>query len=261
MAVNQASPIKPAFEIKGGNFTALVMHLASPDPESIQALIQSQLGIRPGFFNQDPLVIDFAQISQDAVVDLARIRDALLQYSLSLVGVVNASDQQIAAAAELGLGLFQAPSREIRPRKSDPETGQASATAIQEDPPAESSPEPEVSIDPEPRVPTRVHTAPVRAGQQVYAKGGDLIVLGAVSAGAEVIADGNIHVYGPLRGRALAGAKGDTSARIFIRFMEAEIVSVAGTYKVIDADMVRQWKGKSLQVFLNGEQLEIEPLA
>ena len=88
-----------------------------------------------------------------------------------------------------------------------------------------------------------------------------MIVLGAVSAGAEVIADGNIHVYGPLRGRALAGAKGDTSARIFIRFMEAEIVSVAGTYKVIDADMVRQWKGKSLQVFLNGEQLEIEPLA
>ena len=107
MAVNQASPIKPAFEIKGGNFTALVMHLASPHPESIQALIHDQLGIRPGFFNHDPLVIDFAQIPQDAMVDLAPIRDALLQYSLSLVGVVNASDQQIAAAADLGLGLFQ----------------------------------------------------------------------------------------------------------------------------------------------------------
>ena len=101
----------------------------------------------------------------------------------------------------------------------------------------------------------------MRAGQQVYAKGGDLIVLGAVSAGAEVIADGNIHVYGPLRGRALAGAQGDTSSRIFIRMMEAEIVSVAGTYKVIDNDMLRHWQGKSLQVFLNGEQLEIEPLA
>ena len=258
MAVNQASFIKPAFEIKGGNLTALVMHLASHDPESIQALIRDQLGIRPGFFNHDPLVIDFAQIPQEATVDLAPIRDALLQYSLSLVGVVNASDQQIAAAAELGLGLFQAPSREIRPRKSDPEPEQAPAAAVQE--PA-SAPEPEVRADTEPRLPTKVHTSPVRAGQQVYAKGGDLIVLGAVSAGAEVIADGNIHVYGPLRGRALAGARGDTSARIFIRFMEAEIVSVAGTYKVIDADMVRHWHGKSLQVFLNGEQLEIEPLA
>ena len=260
MAVNQASPIKPAFEIKGGNLTALVMHLASHDPESIQALIRDQLGSRPGFFNHDPLVIDFAQIPQDAMVDLAPIRDALLQYNLSLVGVVNASDQQIAAAAELGLGLFQAPSREIRPRKSDPEPEQASA-AIPKHASAASSSELGASIDPEPRLPTKVHTSPVRAGQQVYAKGGDLIVLGAVSAGAEVIADGNIHVYGPLRGRALAGAKGDTSARIFIRFMEAEIVSVAGTYKVIDADMVRQWKGKSLQVFLDGEQLEIEPLA
>ena len=260
MAVNQASPIKPAFEIKGGNLTALVMHLASHDPESIQALIRDQLGIRPGFFNHDPLVMDFAQIPQDALVDLAPIREALLQYSLSLVGVVNASDQQIAAAAELGLGLFQAPSREIRPRKSDPEPEQAPA-AIPEPASAESSPAPEALLDPEPRAPTKVHTAPVRAGQQVYAKGGDLIVLGAVSAGAEVIADGNIHVYGPLRGRALAGAQGDTSARIFIRFMEAEIVSVAGTYKVIDADMVRHWHGKSLQVFLNGEQLEIEPLA
>lgn len=260
MAVNQALP-KPAFEIKGGNFTALVMHLASNDPESIQALIHDQLGAHPGFFNHDPLVIDFAESPQDAIVDLAWIQDVLLQYRLSLVGIVNASDEQLAAAAELGLGLFQAPSREIRARKSDPKPEQPPAPAIEEQAAAELTREPEVLIVPEPRVLTRIHTSPVRAGQQVYAKGGDLVVLGAVSPGAEVIADGNIHVYGPLRGRALAGATGDTSARIFIRFMEAEIVSIAGTFKVIDADMVRHWQGKSLQVFLNGEQLEIEPLA
>lgn len=260
MAVNHALPIKPAFEIKGGNFTALVMYLASHDSESIQALIHKQLGIHPGFFNHDPLVMDLAELPPDAFVDLALIRDVLLQYRLSLVGVVNASEQQLAAAAELGLGIFQAPSRDIRPAKSNPAPEQPSTPAIQEKA-AESSHKPEVSIVPEPRVPTRIHTSPVRAGQQVYAKGGDLIVLGAVSAGAEVIADGNIHIYGPLRGRALAGAKGDTSSRIFIRIMEAEIVSVAGTYKVIDADMVRHWQGKYLQVFINGEQLEIEPLA
>lgn len=253
MAVNQALPVKPAFEIKGGNVTVLVLHLASHDPESIQALIHKQLGMHPGFFNHDPLVIDFAELPPDAIVDLGPIRDALLQYRLSLVGLVNASDEQIAAAAELGLGLFQGSSREVRPARSDPPAIQETA--------AEPSPEPVISTVPEPRVPTRIHTSPVRAGQQVYAKGGDLIVLGAVSAGAEVIADGNIHVYGSLRGRALAGAKGDTNSRIFIRIMEAEIVSVAGTYKVIDADMVRHWQGKYLQVFINGEQLEIEPLA
>ena len=261
MAVNQALPIKPVFEIKGGNFTALVMHLASLDPEAIQALIHTQFGIHPGLFNHDPLVMDFAQLPQDAIVDLTQVRDTLLQHSLSLVGIVNASDEQIAAAAELGLGLFQAASREIRPRTSDPEPVQLSAPAIQEKAATESSHEPKDLVVQEPRVPTRIHSSPVRAGQQVYAKGGDLIVLGAVSAGAEVIADGNIHVYGPLRGRALAGAQGDTSSRIFIRMMEAEIVSVAGTYKVIDNDMLRHWQGKSLQVFLNGEQLEIEPLA
>ena len=261
MAVDQVSPLKPAFEIKGSNFTALVMHLASHDPESIQALIHNQLGLHPGFFNHDPLVIDFAELPPDAIVDLSGIQNALLQYSLSLVGIVNASDRQIAAAAGLGLGVFQAPSRDIRLQKGEPKPEQSQAPAVPEDATDEGSRDPEALVSQESRVPTRIHTSPVRAGQQVYAKGGDLIVLGAVSAGAEVIADGNIHVYGPLRGRALAGATGDTSARIFIRIMDAEIVSVAGTYKVIDADMVRQWQGKSLQVFLNGEQLEIEPLA
>ena len=108
--------------------------------------------------------------------------------------------------------------------------------------------------------PTRIITTPVRGGQQVYAPGGDLVVLAAVSPGAELLADGNIHVYGPMRGRALAGIKGDTKARIFCRQLAAELVSVAGQYKVAD-DLRRDplW-GQQVQVSLSGDVLNITRL-
>ncbi|HEY8330133.1 MAG TPA: septum site-determining protein MinC, partial [Pseudomonas sp.] len=113
----------------------------------------------------------------------------------------------------------------------------------------------------EPEVkPTLVITRPVRGGQQIYAHGGDLVVLSAVSPGAELIADGNIHVYGPLRGRVLAGAKGNAEARIFCQQLTAELLSIAGRYKVAE-DLRRspQW-GKAVQVSLSGDVLNITRL-
>ena len=107
---------------------------------------------------------------------------------------------------------------------------------------------------------TLLRTEPVRSGQQIYAAGGDLVVLAAVGAGAEVLADGNIHVYGPLRGRAIAGAAGDTSARIFCASLDAELVSIAGFYCVsesIDPAFAKQ----RVQISLAGEQLLFERLA
>jgi len=108
--------------------------------------------------------------------------------------------------------------------------------------------------------PTRIVTTPVRGGQQVYAAGGDLVVLAPVSAGAELLADGNIHVYAPLRGRALAGIKGNTQARIFCQQMGAELLSVAGQYKVAE-DLRRDplW-GEAVQVALSGDVLNITRL-
>ena len=108
--------------------------------------------------------------------------------------------------------------------------------------------------------PSRVITSPIRGGQQVYAQGGDLIVLAPVSPGAELLADGNIHVYGPLRGRALAGIKGDTKARIFCRQLAAEMVSIAGQYKVAE-DLRRDpaW-AEAVQVSLSGDVLNITRL-
>ncbi len=101
---------------------------------------------------------------------------------------------------------------------------------------------------------------PLRSGQQVYARGADLVVLAMVSDGAEVIADGNIHVYAPLRGRAIAGARGDTSARIFTTCMEAQLVSIAGIYRTTDTELPDRVKGRSAQVRLDGEKLLIEPI-
>ena len=101
---------------------------------------------------------------------------------------------------------------------------------------------------------------PLRSGQQVYARGSDLVVLAMVSFGAEVIADGNIHVYAPLRGRAIAGARGDTSARIFGTCMEPQLVSVAGIYRTTETELPDNVRGKAAQVRLDGEKLLIEPL-
>jgi septum site-determining protein MinC len=101
---------------------------------------------------------------------------------------------------------------------------------------------------------------PLRSGQRVYAKGADLIVLAVVSFGAEVIADGNIHVYAPLRGRALAGALGDTAARIFTTCMEPQLLSIAGIYRTTETELPAAVLGKPAQVRLDGEKLVVEPL-
>jgi septum site-determining protein MinC len=133
------------------------------------------------------------------------------------------------------------------------------------DPPlAASPPEPAMRAEAEPEsrpavAPGLVHVAPVRSGQQVYAQSRDLTVFGLVGAGAEVMADGSIHVHGPLRGRALAGAAGETSARIVCREFHAELVAIAGHYRVLE-DVPATLVGQSVQVWLDGEQLRIEAL-
>ena len=103
-------------------------------------------------------------------------------------------------------------------------------------------------------------TTPVRGGQQLYAAGTDLVLTAGVNQGAEVLADGHVHVYGPLRGRALAGARGNRDARIFTTCLEAELLSIAGTYRVIDDSLPEGLRGKPAQVYLDGDSLKIEPL-
>ena len=107
---------------------------------------------------------------------------------------------------------------------------------------------------------TLVIDKPLRSGQQVYARGGDVIVTALVSFGAEVIADGNVHVYAPLRGKAIAGARGDTSARIFTTCMEAQLVAIAGIYRTAEVALPTEIAGKPARISLDGKKIVMEPI-
>ena len=129
-----------------------------------------------------------------------------------------------------------------------------------------STPAPSAAIDKPATVtststPTMVIESPIRGGQRIYARGGDLVLMAAVNPGAEVIADGSIHVYAPLRGRALAGASGNAEARIFSLAMEAELVSIAGVYRTFDDGWPKNLSKKAAQVSLVNDKLEIVPIA
>jgi len=158
---------------------------------------------------------------------------------LSLIGVQNATPAQLDAATTAGLASF-APNatQPTRPR------------------PAEAAPAPHHQTAPA-AAKARLVTQPIRSGTQIYARGSDLIVTAPVSPGAEIMADGNIHVYAALRGRALAGAGGDVEARIFCSRLEAELISIAGRYLVSDQIPLEQ-RGLAVQIALVDDRLTIE---
>jgi septum site-determining protein MinC len=192
----------------------------------------------PRFFQSAPVVLDLkgADGFTDAT-EFARAGELLREHTLALVGVQNAEPGQLVAAAAAGLASF-APSAPQPGRRTPP----AAAAAAPAEPP--------------PRASARLVTTPVRSGTQIYARGTDLIVTASVSPGAELVADGNIHVYGPLRGRALAGASGDTGARIFCSRLEAELVSIAGRY-LVSEQLPAEQRGFPAQIALVDDQLTI----
>ncbi len=167
-------------------------------------------------------------------------RSALREHTLALVGVQNAEPRQLDAAAAAGLASF-APTAAQPARRPEPES--ETPTAV---------PRPSQT----PRPAALLVTAPVRSGTQIYARGTDLVVTAAVSPGAELVADGNIHVYGPLRGRALAGATGNAEARIFCSRLEAELVSIAGRY-LVNEELPRDLHGAAVQIALVDDGLTI----
>lgn len=228
------------FELKHRMANLLVMRLSSDDPNQIASHLQQKIDQAPGLLMASPLVLDLQTFSGDGVL-LSQVIGDIIQRDIMLVAVSGGSPDQVAAAAELGLGQFS-----LGPVRQEPEP-EAPANA-----PAQAAQQPAGS-------PTKIITQPVRSGQQVYAEGGDLLVMGMVSAGAEIIADGHIHVYGALRGRAYAGAQGDENARIFCRSLDAELVAIAGVYTVneeLDSKLIRQ----PVQIQLAHDSLKIEKL-
>lgn len=251
---NAVAQQSPAVEFKGSVFTLTILLIRRFDLTEIAADIQARLAMAPGFFENAPVVLDLALLQEETTaLDFAALVSLLRAEQFVPVGICNASEIQHQAAIDNGLALLQhKPAR--RPVEAAPESTPAPRSE------AKAAAETRLVEVPVAAVPTKVVTQPVRSGQQVYVKGGDLIVLAAVNAGAEVIADGNIHVYAPLRGRALAGVQGDQTARIFCLNFGAEMVAIAGNYRVFEEQPSRDSQGKTTQISLDGDKLLVTAL-
>jgi septum site-determining protein MinC len=226
--------------VQGAVFTVMVVRAEMLRDPGFEFELAGQIQRSPRFFLNAPVVLDLRgaeEFTQET--EFVEARRVLRHHTLTLIGVQNAAPAQLEAAAAAGLASF-APNatQPARPRPAEPAAAPSS--------PATSA-----------AAKSRLVTQPVRSGTQIYARGTDLVVTAPVSPGAEVMADGNIHVYAALRGRALAGANGDAEARIFCSRLEAELVSIAGRYLVSD-QIPPELRGLAVQIALVDDRLTIE---
>jgi septum site-determining protein MinC len=226
------SQTRAAFELKGSLFTLTVLHLLSNDLESLAQQLEHQAQQTPNLFKNMPVVVDLQKVGKTAMLEFNLLQQYLRQHGLIPVGVRNASPEQLVAARAAGLAIL---------------ASQTSSKATKAKPTATATTDNANSML------TQVITSPVRSGQQVYARGANLVILASVNHGAEVLADGHIHVYGPLAGRALAGITGDTTARIFCQKLDAELISIAGYYRL--SDDLPAVQAPMVQVYLENEKL------
>jgi septum site-determining protein MinC len=231
------------FQIRGHLQTLIALRLIEPGDERFFLVLQKALARSPDFFRHAPVVLDAAPVAGRPPLNLAEFARRLRQQHLVPVGLQNGDDAWSQVAINAGLALMPAG----RPTKLP--------TAE----PRRETPEPRRDEGAPRRNATIVVSEPVRAGQQVYAEGGDLIALAPVSPGAEVLADGHVHVYSNLRGRAHAGVRGDTGARIFCHSLEAQLVSVAGVY-VVNEEIEARFLGKRVQIRCENDAIAIEHL-
>ncbi|MCB1777758.1 MAG: septum site-determining protein MinC [Candidatus Competibacteraceae bacterium] len=222
----------PPFTLKGSLFTLTVLHLFQLDRAALERHLAEKIKQAPSFFNNTPVVIDLEGMTDSPEgLDFNGLYELLRAHGMVPVGIRNGTPMQQAAARLAGL------------------------PALPESRPANNGKKPERTE----AMRSRIVNHPIRSGQQIYAAEGDLIVVGAVSAGAEVIADGNIHIYGALRGRALAGVRGAIETRIFCQSLEAELVSIAGRYQISE-QIDPTDRGKATQIHLVEDRLIIEHL-
>ena len=248
MSVESTGAVRPSFDLKSAQLPVLSVVLRGTDMQALVQDLKQRLSDDPDFFDNDPVLIDLSQVNDaEEEIDFPALIDALRAHRTMPVAVRGGNEAQMAAAN--ALGLTAAP--DVMPaRRAEPEIHEIIR---------------EVEVVHEVEVPAPLADAvivdkPLRSGQRVYAKGTDIVVLDIVSYGAEVIADGNVHVYAPLRGRAVAGASGNTNARIFSTCMEAQLLSIAGIYRTIETDLPKEVAGKAAKVRLEGEKIIIEPV-
>ncbi|WP_206951546.1 septum site-determining protein MinC [Trinickia acidisoli] len=254
----------PFFELRSGSVDALQFVVKTTDLDALQNELTRRFEATPEFFSGEVVTIDVRRLGESERVPIADITRLLAGVRMRPIGVV-AEPAQREWAAEGGLPLVEARDRRGAGGKAEAPQPPASAPSEQ---PAQSgqamqSAGAAVAVEANARAAAPAQTLivdkPLRSGQQIYAKG-DLVVLALVSYGAEVIAEGNIHIYAPLRGRALAGVHGNHDARIFCTCLEPELISIAGIYRTTENPLPADVIGKSVQIRLADEKLLIEPL-
>ena len=264
-AAASSGAVPAAFELKSAQLTLIALVLKTDDLAIAAAELNKSFGPKgesPDFFDTDGVVIDFTHTG----IRLPHTQWELFSKALSACKLVPMAvrglDPESLAVAQR-LGLIEAPPEPRRvtapPNQKTSPVASVPAVEVVAKPTAPTSPSTREAVP----VPTMVVTKPLRSGQKVYARGGDLVVLAMVNRGAEVIADGNIHVYAPLRGKAMAGARGNSGARIFALCMEPELVSIAGIYRTTERELESDVLGKPAQIRLSDdgkEKLIIEAL-
>ncbi len=237
-----------SFQLKGSLFSLHVLHLLTTDIERLSAQLRDFVQQSPKFFQRAPLVIDVQKVNQNPL-DFLTLAEKLKQLQLIPVGIRGLTSQDEKAAIDAGFAIFS-------PSKNNSDTSEPTPESISQ--PSEASkfkaPEP----IPVKTMPAMLITQPVRSGQQIFAEGRDLIIQASVGAGAEVLADGNIHIYGRLLGRAMAGVCGDQSARIYCQHLDAELVSIAGKYWMHDD--FDQLARNNIYLYLENQQLHLGQL-
>lgn len=227
-------------ELKGSSFTLSVVHLHDAKPEVIRQALEDKIAQAPAFLQHAPVVINISALEE--AVNWPALQKAIVSTGLRIVGVSGCKQAELKAEIDrAGLPLLTEGKEKARQQPAVP------APPAVEEPVAASIAK------------TRLIDVPVRSGQRIYAPGCDLIVTSHVSAGAELIADGNIHIYGMMRGRALAGAGGDREAQIFCTHLTAELVSIAGEYWLSD-QIPAEYYGKAARLLLADNALTVQPL-
>jgi septum site-determining protein MinC len=230
----------PILEFKSDSFSVPILILFTNDLKIIEQQLKEKVDAAPEFFKNSPLIFDVQELNKlDRPIDLPALVDVIRQSNLLPVGMRGGNAKQNKEALKLLIPVYSA----------------HSSNASVDTPKLK-------NITPEPIIEsintTTLITRPVRSGQRLYSSG-DLVVLAPVSAGAEIMAEGNIHVYGKLRGRALAGVQGNTEARIFCSDLQAELISIAGNYKISD-DMCDVVSKKPVQIYLQDHTLIIKDI-
>ena len=229
-------------EFKGSSFTLSVVHLHHSQPEVIRQALQDKIDQAPAFLQNAPVVLNVSALNGD--INWKQMQQAVIATGLRIVGVSGCKDEALKKMiARAGLPVLSE-GKENRKRAEAPAIETALPIAA---PVAEAASK------------TRIINTPVRSGQQIYARNADLIVTNSVSAGAELVADGNIHIYGMMRGRALAGASGERDSQIFCTNLAAELVSIAGEYWIMD-QIPAEFFGKAARLCLKEGALTIQTL-